>query len=134
MLYTFFMIIHVIVSLLLVVVVLMQQGKGGGLAGAFGGGGGLPQQMFGSKTMTTALTKITVYLAVGFFLTSAILFVLTSDRSEMRSAVSDALEDGTLTSDITMPLDSDAAAPVEAVPTDDAPPAEGSTSNDDGGE
>ncbi len=103
MLYAFFMILHVIICLLLVVVVLMQSSKGGGLAGAFGGGGGLPQQMFGSSTLTTALHKMTVYLAIGFFLTSAILFMLTADRSSNRSVISDALDEGTLTSDMTLP-------------------------------
>ncbi|MBK9303112.1 MAG: preprotein translocase subunit SecG [bacterium] len=83
--YTFFMILHVIVSLLLCIVVLMQSGKSGGLAGAFGGGGGLPQQMFGSRAMATALNKMTVYLAAGFFLTSAVLFGLTADRTAKRA-------------------------------------------------
>ena len=82
--YTFFMILHVIVSLLLCAVVLLQSGKSGGLAGAFGGGGGLPQQMFGTRAMATALNKMTVYLAAGFFLTSAVLFGLTADRTTKR--------------------------------------------------
>lgn len=103
MLYSFFMVVHVIICLLLVVVVLMQSSKGGGLAGAFGGGGGLPQQMFGSRTMTTALHKMTIYLAVGFFLTSAILFILTADRSSRSSVIGEALDEGTLTSDVTVP-------------------------------
>jgi len=65
--YTFFVIIHVLVCIGLIGVVLVQSSKGGGLAGAFGGGGGLPQQMFGSRAVTTALNKITIYLAVAFF-------------------------------------------------------------------
>ncbi len=100
-----FTILHVIISLLLVSVVLMQSSKGGGLAGAFGGGGGMPQQMLGSKGMNTVLHKLTVYLAIGFFMTSAILFILTADRSANRSVVSDALNKGTLTSDITLPAE-----------------------------
>ncbi|MBU0742852.1 preprotein translocase subunit SecG [bacterium] len=116
MLYVFFMILHVIICLLLVVVVLMQSSKGGGLAGAFGGGGGLPQQMFGSRTMTTALHKMTVYLAVGFFLTSAILFILTADRSANRSVIGDALDEGTLTSDVTLPTSD--ASPLTETGTD----------------
>jgi len=69
-------ILHVIISVLLCTVVLMQSSKGDGLSGAFGGGGGLPQQMFGSRGMTTALHKTTVYLATGFFITSALLFIV----------------------------------------------------------
>lgn len=125
-----FTILHVIISLLLVVVVLMQNSKGGGLSGAFGGGGGLPQQMFGSRAMSTALHKATIYLAVGFFLTSAVLFILTADRASNRSVIGDALKEGTLTSDLTLPaegglLDGDVEAPA-----DTAPPAGG----DGGGE
>lgn len=126
-----FTILHVIISLLLVVVVLMQNSKGGGLSGAFGGGGGLPQQMFGSRGMNTALHKATIYLAVGFFLTSAILFILTADRTSNDSVIRDALQDGTLTSDMTLPaegglLDGDAEAPA----TDDPPPPPPSDADD----
>jgi preprotein translocase subunit SecG len=102
--YVFILIIHVIISLLLCGVVLLQSSKGGGLSGAFGGSGGLPQQMLGSKAMSSALHKMTVYLAVGFFLTSAVLFILTADRHGGGSVVSGALEEGSLTSDITMPI------------------------------
>ncbi|HPF34520.1 MAG TPA: preprotein translocase subunit SecG [Candidatus Krumholzibacteria bacterium] len=114
-----FTFLHVVISLLLVVVVLMQNSKGGGLSGAFGGGGGLPQQMFGSRGMSTALHKATIYLAVGFFLTSAVLFILTADRAGNSSVIRDALQDGTLTSDITLPaegglLDGDVQAPAAA--------------------
>jgi len=120
-----FTILHVIISLLLVAVVLMQSSKGGGLAGAFGGGGGAPQQMFGSKGMNTVLHKMTVYLATGFFLTSAILFILTADRDASRSVVSDALNKGTLTSDITLP--------VEGGLFDESIPPPASTDANDGG-
>ncbi len=132
MLYTFFMILHVIISLMLVVIVLMQSGKGGGLAGAFGGGGGMPQQMFGSRSMTTALTKVTVYLAVGFFTTSAVLFMLTADRVSTRSAIGDALQEGTLTSDIVLPV-GDGAPLVTDAPAEDAPVVNESNEENSGG-
>ncbi len=77
-----FTILHIIVCLLLCGIVLMQSGKGGGLSGAFGGGGGMQSQMFGAKAMNTAMTKLTSYLAIAFFVTSSILFVLTKDRVE----------------------------------------------------
>ena len=67
--YTVFTVIHVIVSLVLIVVVLLQSSKGGGLAGAFGGGGGAPQQILGTRGMTTLLHKITIYSGVAFFVT-----------------------------------------------------------------
>ncbi len=95
--YTVLLALHVVISLALIAVVLVQSSKGGGLAGAFGGGGGLPQQMFGSRAVSSALTKITVYLAVGFFMTSAVLFIMTADRTVAPgSAVQRALEEGSL--------------------------------------
>ncbi len=78
--YTIILILHILVSVVLCVVVLLQSSKGSGLAGAFGGGGGLPQQIFGSRGMTTILHKLTIYLAAGFFITSALLFGLSAQR------------------------------------------------------
>ncbi len=116
--YTLLIIIHVLISIVLCVVVLLQSSKGGGLAGAFGGGGGAPQQILGSRGMTTLLHKITIYCAVGFFLTSFTLFLMTGSRNELRagaSVVQQAAQDGTLTSDVTPmePIDVN-ALPVEA--------------------
>lgn len=54
-----------IVGFFLIVVILLQSGKGGGLAGAFGGAGG--QSAFGSR-MGDEFTKITLYIALVWFL------------------------------------------------------------------
>lgn len=81
MLHTLLIVIHILVCIVLSAVVLLQSSKGGGLAGAFGGGGGAPQQLLGSRGMTTLLHKLTVYLAVAFFVTSFMLFITdTSGR------------------------------------------------------
>ncbi len=109
--YTLFVVIHVVICLVLCVVVLLQSSKGGGLAGAFGGGGGLPQQIFGTRGMTTLLHKMTIYLAAGFFVTSAVLFGLTATRDRGGSIVQDAARRGTLTSDVTPPPADDVFAP-----------------------
>jgi preprotein translocase subunit SecG len=90
--YTIILILHILVSVVLCVVVLLQSSKGSGLAGAFGGGGGLPQQIFGTRGMTTILHKLTIYLAAGFFITSALLFGLSAQRGTAsgRSVVREA--------------------------------------------
>jgi preprotein translocase subunit SecG len=75
MLHTLLIILHILVCFVLATVVLLQSSKGGGLAGAFGGGGGSPQQLLGSRGMTTLLHKLTIYLAVAFFMTSFLLFM-----------------------------------------------------------
>ncbi|MBU8870516.1 MAG: preprotein translocase subunit SecG [Gemmatimonadales bacterium] len=78
MLHTLLVVVHVIICFVLAIVVLLQSSKGGGLAGAFGGAGGAPQQLLGSRGMTTLLHKLTIYCAVGFFLTSFLLFMTES--------------------------------------------------------
>jgi preprotein translocase subunit SecG len=78
MLHTLLVVVHVIICFVLATVVLLQSSKGGGLAGAFGGSGGAPQQLLGSRGITTLLHKLTIYCAVGFFLTSFLLFMTDS--------------------------------------------------------
>jgi len=94
--YTFFLIVHVAVCLILIVVVLLQSSKGGGLAGAFGGTGGAPQQILGTRGMTTLLHKITIYCGAIFFVTSFALFTLTGNRNAASSGsvVSEAARRG----------------------------------------
>lgn len=97
MLHTLLIIIHVIISLVLAITVLLQSSKGGGLAGAFGGAGGAPQQMLGSKGMTTLLHKMTIYCAIGFFVTSFMLFMTEpTGRATRHSVVGKAAQKGEL--------------------------------------
>ena len=77
--YTFVLVIHIIVSLILVAVILLQTGKGGGLAETFGGGGGSQATIFGQKA-GAFLTKATEVSAVLFLCTSLSLAYLSSKR------------------------------------------------------
>lgn len=123
--YTLFVIIHILVSLVLCVVVLLQNSKGGGLAGAFGGGGGAPQQMLGSRGMTTLLHKITIYCGVAFMVTSLVLFMMSGSRatSSGGSLLQDAQQRGEFGE--TAP-----AVPLE-VPAETPAPVGGDTGDDD---
>lgn len=76
--------IHLLISFLIVVVVLLQRSKGGGLSGAFGGVGA-GDAVFGGVGVTTFLHKATIYLAIGFMVTSLGLAYLTAMRSEVVS-------------------------------------------------
>lgn len=60
--YTFLMVLFIILSFILVVVILLQAGKGSGLAGAIGGGMA-GQSVFGGRGASDFLTKATAYLA-----------------------------------------------------------------------
>lgn len=68
------LVIHLIVILAMIVLVLLQRSEGGAL-GIGGGGSG---NMFSSRGVGNALTKMTTVLAFAFFLTSISLTVLGS--------------------------------------------------------
>jgi preprotein translocase subunit SecG len=66
-------VIHVLFSVLLVSLVLMHSGKDAGLSGAFGVGGGSGAYGGSSAIVEKNLTRITVVVAVLFFLTTFLL-------------------------------------------------------------
>lgn len=81
--------LHVLICILLIVVVLLQQTRGAGMSSVFGGGG--TDSLFGGKGATPFFIKITSGLAIGFFLTSLFL-VLISRRPESKTAVEKGLK------------------------------------------
>ena len=78
--YTFLIILHVIVALFLILVVLLQTGKGAAMGSAFGGGAS--QTMFGSAGAGNFLTKLTTAAAIVFMITSLALTILISKKGE----------------------------------------------------
>ena len=138
MLHTLLTIIHILICIVLSAVVLLQSSKGGGLAGAFGGGGGAPQQLLGSRGMTTLLHKLTVWLAVGFFLTSFMLFITDPSGSRATSSggvVGEAARQGQLDvplEETPAPLPGDAPAQTPSDEPADAPA--GGGGGQDGGQ
>jgi preprotein translocase subunit SecG len=66
-------VIHVLLSVLLISLVLMHSGKDAGLSGAFGVGGGSGAYGGSSAIVEKNLTRITVVVAVLFFLTTFLL-------------------------------------------------------------
>ncbi|MCK5879387.1 MAG: preprotein translocase subunit SecG [Holophagae bacterium] len=81
--FTFILVIHIIVSVVLILVILLQDGKGGDLVSALGGGGS--QTLFGSTGAAGFLTKATIALTIVFVLTSLGLAVLKT--REQRSVI-----------------------------------------------
>jgi len=129
MLHTLLIVVHVIICLVLSVVVLLQSSKGGGLAGAFGGAGGAPQQLLGSRGMTSLLHKVTIYCAVGFFVTSFMLFMTeTSGTPQGSSVIGDAVREGEITAPVTSdPFATPAETPAETPATTTGEDADSST-------
>jgi len=75
--FTFVLIVHVLVCMVLVLVVLMQSGRGGGLTDGFGAA----ESMFGAKT-NIVLVRATTTLAFIFLVTSLSLAFLSSQRDK----------------------------------------------------
>ena len=73
--FTFIMILHLILCFFLIVVVLLQTGKGADMGAAFGGAS---QTVFGATGAMTLLHKVTTVTAVLFMLTSMSLAWLSS--------------------------------------------------------
>ncbi len=76
--YTFLLILYVIVCIFLVLVVLLQQGKGSDVAAAFGGAAS--QVAFGPRGATTLLHKLTTGSFVLFVALCLGLAVLSGQR------------------------------------------------------
>lgn len=89
--YAVIMFFHVLICILLIVVVLMQQTKGAGISSVFGGGGGT-ETLFGGKGATPFFVRLTSGLAIGFFLTSLVL-VLLSRRPRPTTAVEKGMQE-----------------------------------------
>jgi len=76
--YTFLLVIHVIVSLFLIFIILLQSGKGEGLADVFGGGSS-QSTIFGTRT-ATFLSKATTASAIIFMVTCLSLALISRQR------------------------------------------------------
>lgn len=75
--YTIALIIHIVVALSLIAVILIQRGRSGGLVEALGG----IESIFGTKT-SSFFVKLTVVLAILFFVTSVSLAYLSKEKGK----------------------------------------------------
>jgi len=70
--------VHYLICFFLIIVILLQAGKGADIGAVFGGAS---QTMFGSRGPATFLNKITVFVAMGFLVTSIALAHLAKSRT-----------------------------------------------------
>ncbi|MBI4848760.1 MAG: preprotein translocase subunit SecG [Nitrospirae bacterium] len=82
--FTFVVIIHLIVCLFLIFIILIQSSKGAEMGAAFGGSS---QTLFGSRGAATFLSKMTTVAAIVFMLTSLSLAILSVRRGSVVSSV-----------------------------------------------
>jgi preprotein translocase subunit SecG len=111
-------ILHVIVSFIMVGVILLQAGKGAEIGASFGGSS---QTVFGSRGPGTFLSKLTVWAAVIFMVTSLSLSVLSKGRFLSTSVLDLKKQEAPAAP----PATGEAAAPSATAP---AKPAEGPSS------
>jgi preprotein translocase subunit SecG len=71
--YTFLIVITIIISFLLMVVVLLQAGKGEGLAGITGGPSGSFGSVFGARRTADFLSKATWWLGGSLFVLAIVI-------------------------------------------------------------
>ncbi len=71
------LVIHLVFAMGIIILVLLQRSEGGGLGMGGGGLGGFST----ARGTANALTKMTAYLAAGFFITSLTLGVLAGGHS-----------------------------------------------------
>lgn len=106
--YTFFLIIHLIVCAFLIFIVLIQSSKGAEMGAAFGGSN---QTLFGSRGAATILTKLTTASAILFMLTSLTFAVISFKRGSVMSSVPKQTSANPLTGTDQGPLKAVPAAP-----------------------
>ena len=84
------LIVHLIIAIGLVGLILVQRSEGGALGIGGGGGNGGMGSIFSARGVGSALTRVTAFLAVAFFVTSMALSVLAIRGKSTTSSAFDS--------------------------------------------
>lgn len=117
--YTFLIVIHVLICFLMIGAILLQSGKGAEIGASFGGSS---QTVFGSRGPANFLSKFTVVVAAVFMLTSLSLAILAKERT-FSSTVIDLKKKETSHNTPETPATTPAAPAAESHAPADAAPA-----------
>ncbi len=85
--YTFLIVIFVLICILMTFVILIQSSKGGGLAGTFGGMDAMGGSMFGGRGAGDFLTRLTTGLAAAFMVLALLLGLMTRGELSEESLI-----------------------------------------------
>ncbi len=85
------LVIHLIVTFVMIVLIMLQRSEGGGLG--IGSGGGGMGNFASVQSTANALTKVTTYVAMVFFVTSIILAIMAARGGESKSILDAASKD-----------------------------------------
>ena len=82
--------IHILIAVALVAVILLQRSEGGGLGigGSSSSGGGFMT----ARGTANLMTRVTTFLAIGFFATTVVLAILAVYSNEPASIVDEVLQ------------------------------------------
>jgi preprotein translocase subunit SecG len=86
--FTFLLVLLIIISVVLIGAVLLQSGKGSGLAASFGGASSSADSFMGTHQLATGLSKGTWYMG-GIFLLIAYMLAIMSARPSVPKSVLD---------------------------------------------
>ena len=100
------LVLHVLLAAGLIGLVLIQHGRGADAGAAFGSGAS--GTVFGSRGATSFLTKVTTFLAIGFFANSLALAYLSANQSTS----------GSLMERVRVEEPVETATPITAVPAE----------------
>ena len=117
--YTFLVVVQVIVAIALIALVLLQHGKGADAGAAFGSGAS--GTVFGSRGAANFLSRATAWLAVVFFSISLALAYCVNNRLESAGSIVDALPASEPTPAAAAPAVVPEAAPAAEAPAAPAP-------------
>ena len=110
-------------AIALTVLVLLQQGKGADVGAAFGSGSS--NTMFGSGGGAPFLTKLTAWLAIGFFAITFALAFIAKDKADSAGSI------GIPTADGAPIVETPSEESVQPEPVGDIPAIDDSQSTDD---
>ena len=90
MLFTIWIVFHVLVYMALILVVLLQSSKGEGLAGT-SFGGGISGAVFGGRGAATFLSRATTVLAIVFMLNCGVLAFMSAGTRQVAGTSGEAV-------------------------------------------
>jgi preprotein translocase subunit SecG len=122
LMYTFLVILFILISFSMIIVILLQAGKGQGLAGAVGGGMG-NSSVFGGRGAADFLSKATTWLAVtymGFAILIGVVYKSEADTAQ-QSLIQQKAEEQQEVPASSIPV---APMPQETLPIQESQPSE----------
>ena len=78
--YTFVLVVHILLAILMIALILVQHGKGADAGATFGGGGA--GTVFGASDSGNFMTRLTAVLTALFFVTSLTLAIFAKKQNE----------------------------------------------------